>query len=375
MTETIRFGIIGYGFMGRTHAWGVRSLPFFYRDLPFTVTLAAAASPSEKSREAARREGGFAFVTEDWRELLARRDVDAVAICTPNEMHRGMLLEALAAGKHVYCDKPLTLTAGEAADVVAAAADSGAVHQMVYNYRFYASSLRARQLVDEGRIGDVTAFRAVYLHSGSVDPARPMGWKQRGGAGSGVLLDLGSHAADLLWWLLGGVDAVWGAARVLYPARPLPGGGSAAVAAEDHCVLAMRLMNGALGTLEASKIATGVDDLLKIEIHGTKGALTLDLSDADHLLFFDEADAEAACGGERGYKKIRSAQRYPAPAAFPPYKNASGWLRSHAHCLYSFMDCVHRGSPASPSLADGAEVQRVLDAAARSFASGVWEKV
>lgn len=373
MKQTIRFGIIGYGFMGRTHAWGCRSMPFFYKDLPFRAELAAVASPSETSRRLAQEEGGFPIVLEDWQELLRRDDVDAVAICTPNGMHREMILAALDAGKHIYCDKPLTATAAEADDVAKALAGSTLVHQTVYNYRFFASALRAKELMDEGRIGDITAFRASYLHSGSIYADKPMGWKQQ--EGGGVLLDLGSHALDLLMWLAGGVDSVWGTYRVLFPTRPLPDGNRVAVTAEDHCLLTVRMKCGAVGTMEASKIATGVDDLLKIEIHGTKGALSLDLSDADHLMFFDESNPEAPYGGERGFQKIRSAQRYPAPATFPPFKNSSGWLRSHAHCLYSFFRCIHEGRQASPSLLDGADVQRVMGAAARSFDSGMWEEV
>jgi predicted dehydrogenase len=147
------------------------------------------------------------------------------------------------------------------------------------------------------------------------------------------------------------------------------------VTAEDHCLLTLRLRNGSIGTVEASKIATGIDDQLKVEIHGTKGAILLDLSDTDHLMFFDESDPERPYGGERGFQKIRTAQRYPAPAAFPPAKNSSGWLRSHAHCLVSFFQAVHEGRPASPSLLEAAEVQKVMGAATQSFASGVWEEV
>ncbi len=373
MKQTIRFGVIGYGFMGRTHAWGCRSLPFFYRDLPFSVELAAVASPSESSRRLAQAEAGFPVALADWRELIARDDIDAVAICTPNHLHREMLLAAIAAGKHIYCDKPLTVTAEEAAEVVRALQGSRVTHQAVFNCRFFTSAIRARELVEEGRLGRITAFRASYLHSGSLHPDKPMGWKQR--EGGGVLLDLGSHALDLLSWLAGPAESVWGAARVLYPERPLADGSRATVTAEDHCLLTVRLRDGAIGTVEASKIATGADDQLKVEIHGTKGAILLDLSDADHLMFFDEANPERPFGGERGFQQIRTAQRYPAPAAFPPFKNSAGWLRSHAHCLYSFFQAVHEGKPASPSLLEAVEVQKVMDAVARSFASGVWEEV
>ena len=373
--KTIRLGVLGYGFMGRTHSWGARSLPFFYRDLPFRLELAAVASPSEESRRLARQEGGFSFVTSDWREVVDNPAIDAVTVSTPNPLHREMLVAAIERGKHIYADKPLTVTADEAEEVVRALAGRDLTHQMIFHNRFFPSAMRARELIDEGRIGEIIGFRGVYLHSGSIHPEKPMGWKQRGAAGGGVLLDLGSHLVDMARWLMGDFEAVWGVSRVLYPERPLPGGGREEVTAEDQCLLTVRLTGGAIGTLEASKIATGVDDGLKLEIHGTRGALLLDLADADSLLFFDESDPERPLGGERGFQRIRTSQRYPAPAQFPSFKNSAGWLRGHLHCLYSFADAVAAGRPATPSLHDGLAVQRILDAATRSFASGQWEKV
>ena len=373
--KTIRLGVLGYGYMGRTHSWGAKSLPFFYRDLPYALELAAVASPSEASRRLAQQEGGFATATADWREIVESPDIDAVTVSTPNPLHREILLAAIDAGKHIYADKPLAVTLREAEDVAAALAGRDLVHQMIFHNRFFASSMRARELVAEGRIGAVTGFRGVYLHSGSIDPNKPMGWKQRDAVGGGVLLDLGSHLIDMARWLLGDFDAVWGTSRVLYPERPLKDGAREAVTAEDQCLLTVRLKDGAVGTLEASKIATGVDDGLKLEIHGTKGALILDLADADSLLFFDESDPEKPLGGERGFQRIRTGQRYPAPAQFPSFKSSSGWLRGHLHCLYTFANNVYEGKQADPSIFDGLAVQRIMDAATRSFQSGVWEKV
>ena len=372
--KNIRLGVIGYGFMGRTHSWGCRSLPFFYQDLPFTVELAAVASPSEQSRQRAAAEGGFGLQFADWRELIERRDIDAVTISSPNGLHRDMLLAAIAAGKHVYVDKPLVVDYSETPAIIDALKNSSIVHQMVFHNRFYPSAMRARELIAEGRLGQITSFRGRYLHSGSIYADQAMGWKQRGGEG-GVLLDLGAHIIDLLYFLLGEVSSVWGTARALYPQRPLPGGGSSDCVAEDQCLLTVALPCGACGTLEASKIATGIDDELKIEIHGTKGAIILDFSDVDHLWFFDESDRDVALGGERGFKKIRTALRYPAPCQFPSFKNASGWLRGHLHCMYSFLSSVSEGKQAQPDIYDGIYIQRVMDAAKRSFQSGKVEQV
>lgn len=370
----IRLGVIGYGFMGRTHSWGCRSLPFHYRDLPFTAELKAVASPSEASRRRAVAEGGFPLVFEDWRALLDSPDVDAVTISAPNALHRDMLLYAIDRGKHIYMDKPLVVRLSETQGIEAALRGRNLTHQMVFHNRFFASTLRAKQLIDEGRLGRITAFRGRYLHAGSIYAERPMGWKQRGDEG-GVLLDLGSHIIDLTRFLLGDIVSVWGKARTLYAQRPLPGGTMTDVVGEDHVLLTATLADGACGTLEATKIATGIDDELKLEIHGTKGALVLDLTDEDGLWFFDETVPDAPLGGNRGFTRIRTTSRYGDIVQFPSVKNSSGWLRGHMHCLYSFLLAVSQQRPASPDLFEGIAAQAVMDAASRSFASGREERV
>lgn len=370
----IRLGVIGYGFMGRTHSWGCRSLPFHYKDLPFTAELAAVASPSEASRRRAAAEGGFALVYSDWRQLLDSPDVDAVTISSPNGLHREMLLYAIERGKHIYMDKPLVVRLEETQGIADALRGKSLTHQMVFHNRFFASTLRARQLIDEGRLGRITAFRGRYLHAGSIDPQRPMGFKMRGQEG-GVLLDLGSHVIDLARFLLGDIECVWGKARTLYPTRPLADGTMTGDVGEDHVLLTATLPGGACGTLEASKISTGVDDEFKFEIHGTKGALLLDLTDEDSLWFFDETMPEAPLGGNRGFTRIKTTSRYGDIVQFPSVKNSTGWLRGHMHCLYSFLLAVSQERPATPDIFEGIAAQAVMDAATRSFASGREERV
>ncbi len=370
----IRLGVIGYGFMGRTHSWGCRSLPFFYRDLPFTAELIAVASPSESSRRRAVAEGGFPLVFEDWRALLDSPQVDAVTISAPNGLHRDMLLYSIERGKHVYMDKPLVVRLSETEGIAQALAGRALTHQMVFHNRFFAATMRAKELIEEGRLGQIISFRGRYLHAGSIYADRPMGFKMRADEG-GVLLDLGSHLIDLTRYLLGDFTEVWGKARTLYPQRPLPDGTLSDAVAEDQVLLTATLASGAAGTLEASKIATGIDDELKLEIHGTKGAIILELSDEDGLWFFDEANPEATLGGNRGFTRIRTSSRYGDIVQFPSVKNSSGWLRGHLHCLYSFLTAVAHERPASPDILDGIETQRIMDAASRSFASGRVERL
>ena len=373
--KTIGIGIIGWGFMGKTHAQALRSLPLFYPGAGFEPALRCVCARHIENARAAARAAGFERCTDDYRELLAREDIDVVSICTPNGAHEAMAIAALEAGKHVYIDKPLAVTEAGARRIAEAAAKAPGFTRMVFNNRYLPATLRARQLVEEGRIGEVLTFNARYLHSGSIDPDRPIGWKQ--GLQGGVLLDLGSHALDLLTWLAGYPRRVMCRTFTLYPDRPAPGGGRETALAEDHVQMMLEMENGAVGGVEASKIATGADDELSIELRGTRGALTWNSMDINYLYFYDNTLPEAPLGGERGFTRIEAVGRYPAPGGrFLPPKNSVGWERGHLHCYYTFLDAVARGErPAENTVADGARLQRLMEACRRSGTTGRWEDV
>lgn len=375
MKKNIGIGIIGWGYMGRMHAAGLVNIPLFYDDLPFAPVLSAVCSGRLENAQKAREALGFGFATDDYRALLARRDVDAVCICTPNALHERMLLDAFDAGKHVYVEKPLTVDAQSAKRILEAYKGRDLRAQIVFNTRFLPATLRAAQLADEGRIGRVLTFRASYLHSGSVDPDRPVNWKSGADQG-GVLLDMGTHALDLLRRLCGDFESIYSKTVTLYPSRPLKGGGVIEHTAEDAVMMVVTLKNGAVGTVEASKIATGANDSLRMEIHGDKGALLFDSQDPNWLYFFDNTVPEAPLGGSRGYTRIECLGRYEKPGgSFPAPKNAVSFTRGHVHSLYSFLNCVHTGQDCKPSLEDGAYIQYAAQAAALSAKTGKAEKV
>lgn len=354
-------GVIGWGFMGKTHTYALRTLEQFYSPLPFGIKLRGVCSRrQEKAEEALSL--GFAFAAADYRELLADPETDAVHICTPNAEHYPMFMDALAAGKAVCIDKPLADTGARAAEMAAAAAAFGIPCQMQMNNRFYPNVLYAREWIDAGNLGEVLSFRGVYLHSGSADPKKPMGWKQDAArAGGGVLLDLGTHLVDIARWLMGDFAEINYSQRVLYPARPDGQGTLRQVTAEDHAILLVRLPNGALGTLEASKIAVGHDDSLTLEIHGTKGAVQLSLADPNTVWIFNADRPEKE---SNGFTAVRTAGRFPPPGGgFPSYKNSIGWLQGHVHSIYSFYAAMAAGILPQPDAAEGAAVQAILQAA------------
>ncbi len=372
--NTIGIGVIGWGFMGRTHALAARNLPLFYPGV-IVPRLVAVASRRMESALEARRDAGFEFASDNWRDLLARDDVQAVSICTPNPLHEEMAIAALKAGKHVYIDKPLSTDAASASRIEDAARGTGLTAQLAFHLRFMPSVMRAKQLMDEGRIGNVLSFRAAYLHSGSVDPDRPAGWKSDAD-GAGVMLDLGSHLLDMIEYLAGEIETIQCRNRTLYTSRPAKTGGLIAEPGEDACFMLAQLKGGAVGTVEASKIATGTQDDFYVQIEGDRGALRFSLADMDAVYYFNNTAPEADLGGERGWLRIDSASAFPKPGgAYLPSKNAMSWLRAHIACYYNFIYSIQTRQPARPSIADGLRTQRVMDAAMRSHKSGAWTTI
>ena len=369
--KTIGIGVIGWGFMGKAHTQALLNLPLFYPGIDFRPELKCVCARHLDHAEAAARAAGFERFTDDWRALIAMDDIDVVSICTPNDQHEAMAVTALRAGKHVYIDKPLAVTADGAERIADAAERAQGFTRVVFNNRYLPATLRAKELVEEGRIGEVLTFNARYLHSGSIDPGKPIGWKQQ--LQGGVLLDLGSHALDLLTWLAGYPERVLCSARTLYDHRPTRAGGVARDLSEDHVQMLLQLPGGAVGSCEASKIATGSNDELTLELRGTKGALRFSTMDINYLYFYDNTLPEAPYGGMRGFTQIECVGRYPAPAGvFLPPKNSLGWERGHLHCYYTFLDAVAHGRKPDNTVADGARLQRLLEELKASAAQNAW---
>ncbi|MFB3892826.1 MAG: Gfo/Idh/MocA family oxidoreductase, partial [Phycisphaerae bacterium] len=218
--RTYGVGIIGYGFMGRTHTLAYKSIPFYYSPRPLDFSLRAVCRAKKELAADAAREGGFERAAESVEDLVSDPTVDIVHICTPNSQHIAALRAAIAAGKHIYCDKPVTGSLAEADELAGLLPAYKGVAQVACQYRFFPATLKARQLVEQGFLGPVTHFRASYLHSGSVDPNKAVNWKSTAAAGGGVIRDLGIHIIDLLWWLIGPFASASCTSRIWSPRRP-----------------------------------------------------------------------------------------------------------------------------------------------------------
>lgn len=352
-------GIIGFGFMGRTHAYGHVNLPLFYDPAPCRTRLIGIADVRPEVASAAREALGLELGTPDWRELIAHPKIQIIHVCTPNKFHKEQALAALGAGKHVYCDKPLCMNPEEAREIEAALPRAKSVHQMALQYRFLPATRRAKQLVEEGFLGEVLSLRAAYLHSGSADPSAPLKWKlDPAMGGGGVLFDLGSHVLDLVQFLVGPLRIAAASTYIAYPERPRPEAPAetAPVTAEDAIFLTVRTNNGAPGHLEASKIATGAADEVRLELHGSRGALRFNSMQPNYLEVYDQTQPASA----RGWKALDTIQAYGPPAVLPPPKMTIGWLRPHAASLYNFLSAVAEGRPAEPSLRVGVQLQYLM---------------
>ncbi len=376
--KTCRVGILGFGFIGKVHAYGYANLPLYYDPPPLQARITHVATSHQETAEKARQMTGAEVATTDYRAITENAEIDIVHICTPNHLHKEALLSALRHQKHIYCDKPLVATLAEAEEIEAALAGYRGTAQMTFQYRFYAATMRARQLVHEGALGQVLGFRACYLHGGSVSPQAPLKWKLAAAAGGGVIADLASHMLDLVDWLIGPFGSVMAATQIAYPERPSAADPAQklAVDAEDSVVLLAQMASGALGTLEATKIATGSEDELRLEIHGSRGALRFNGMDPHHLELHDATAPDRPLGGLRGWNRIDAGQRYPAPATgFPALKAPTGWLCSHTACLGNFLQAVAAGRPAEPDLRQGIRVQHLMECLRQSARERRWVDV
>lgn len=374
MAREIRIGLIGFGQMGRIHAYAYRSIPLYYDGQPCKVVLKGVCDSNESLAKKGVEQAGFEFYTRDYRELVVRDDIDVVNVCTPNKMHKEALIAALNAGKHVYCEKPLAFSEAEAREIVAIADQSGLKHQITAEYRFIPAIMKAKEMVNSDFVGRVFHFRGVYLHSGYIDPKRPREWRlQKDIIGGGVLVDLGPHLLDMMHHLVGDVAEVSSTMETFFKERPMPDDPKkmGKVEVEDAITVLLKFKNGALGSAEMSRVATGAEDEMRFEIHGQNGALAFNLMHPNELMAFDARETK----GVQGFKKISTVQKYPAPAVMPAPKFTMGWIRSHVAALYHFLDCVVNDRPPSPNFHDALKLHHLMESIYKSVETRSWIKI
>ena len=375
--KIIKVGMLGFGSMGKTHTYAINNFKFYMSDLPFDVKLSGVCTTSQEKSNIVCDKYGFEFGTTNEEDIINSPDIDVIDICTPNIYHYDSMKKAIAAGKHIYCEKPLCISLAQANEIAELAKRSEKINNIVFNNRFIAPIQRAKQLIDEGRLGRILSFNVSYLHSSAVLTSKNAGWKQNKDiCGGGVLFDLGSHVIDLIYHLCGQFDEVNTLTQIAYPERAGMDGNLWQTNADEAFYMLAKLENGACGTISASKVAVGANDDIILDIYGEKGSLKFSLMDCNWLQFYDNSAPDAALGGNKGYTKIECVGRYPEPqGTFPSPKASSGWLRGHVSSIYNFLNSVYTGTQTSPNFKDGAYVQAVMEAAYRSAESRMWTKV
>ena len=376
MSKEYKIGLLGFGSMGKTHLFSASAIPFYYSGCGFCGKYSAVCTSNALSAKKAADEYNIPLATSNEDDIINLPDIDIIDICTPNIYHFDSAQKAIISGKHVLCEKPLAINAEQAAELDRLASEAYEKNRqicgMVFNNRHLSAIKRAKQLVDDGRLGTILSFDFKYLHNSCLDPERSAGWKQNAEiCGAGTLFDLGSHVVDLCRYLCGDFHSVISKEQIAFPEHKLKDGTPWRTNADEAAYIIATLKCGAVGNITVGKINVGENDGLSFSVYGTLGAIKFDLMEPDWLYFYDSSTAVGAYGGDRGFTKIECVGRYEAPGGnFPSPKAPNGWLRGHIGSMYNFLYAVNSGEQVSPSFKDGYEVQRVLDAAHLSHLEG-----
>ncbi|MFB9908822.1 Gfo/Idh/MocA family protein [Allokutzneria oryzae] len=366
----LRIGMVGYAFMGVAHSQGWRNSRSFFDPPILPELVAVCGRDTAKARELARR-FDWRDVESDWRDLVAREDIDVIDICSPGDTHAEIAIAALDAGKHVLCEKPLANSVAEAEAMTEAAERAGArgVHAVVgFTYRRVPAVALAAKWTREGRVGQIRHVRAQYLQDWLTDADTPLSWRlQRERAGSGALGDIGAHIVDMVQHVTGetitGVSALM---ETFVRERPVAvGGGLGEVTVDDAAVFLGRLSGGAVATFEATRFATGRKNAIRVEINGTAGSIAFDFEDMNVLWFHDNT-ADAA---DAGFRRVLVTEPvHPYLEGWWPPGHGLGYEHAFTHQAVDLLDALAHHRQPTPSFAEGLGVQRVLHAVESSAA-------
>nr|WP_221401565.1 Gfo/Idh/MocA family oxidoreductase [Paenibacillus phyllosphaerae] len=373
--------MVGYKFMGKAHSNAYRAVPMFFPKVTRPVMKAICGRDPE-ALEQARSQFGWETAETDWKNLVARDDIDVIDINAPSDAHKEIALAAAASGKHIFCEKPLALTLADSIEMLKAAEEAGVKHMVGFNYRFAPAVQLAKKLISEGRIGDIYHFRGWFLQDWILDPQFPLVWRlQKEIAGSGSHGDLGAHVIDLARFLVGEFQEVIGMSETFVKERPMSSsmtGLSAKgdkdapkgpVTVDDATLFLARFAGGALGSIEATRFAAGHRCTNAFEINGSKGSIKFDFERVNELQVYFTDDADDV----QGFRRVLATD--PSHAymdAWWPAGHTIGYEHTFTHEVLELMNAIAEDRQASPSFVDGVECQAVLEAVDKSIAERRW---
>jgi predicted dehydrogenase len=384
MTKTLNIAMIGGGFMGKAHALAYAAMPMFFWPAPAIPHRKVVVDVTADLAETARQRYGFDEAADDWRSVIARQDIDAIDIVTPNDSHAEIAVAAAQAGKHIICEKPLARTGDEAKTMLDAVEKAGVIHMVAFNYRRTPAVALAKKYIEEGRIGNILSFRGTYLQDWSADPNGPLSWRfQKKVAGSGAVGDIGTHVIDLARYLVGEITAVNSIVKTYVASRPLQSGGFDQLAAsdksgkgprgpvdvDDEMLTLVKFSGGATGSIEATRNAYGRNNFITFEIHGDKGSIAFNYERLDELevMFADDP------GDARGFRTVYTGPAHPYGGALWPIPAlGTGYGETKIIECFDFITAIVNGEQPSPNFRDGWITELVADAILKSGETQVW---
>src|SRR5436190_2853041 len=377
MTKPLNIGMIGYGFMGRAHSNAYRRVNNFF-DLEYQPVLKAVCARDKEKAKAFAEKWGYESVETDWKKLLARKDIDAVDICTPNNLHKEIAIAAAEAGKAILCEKPLAMDTAEGEEMCRAVEKAKVPNIVWYNYRRVPAVTFAKQIIDSGKLGKIFHYRAKFLQDWTISPDLPQGgaglWRlDAAAAGSGVTGDLLAHCIDTALWLNGSIDTVTAMTETFIKERKHQLTGKVEkVGIDDACAFLCRFKNGSLATFESTRYARGHKALYTFEVNGEKASLKWDLHDLHRLQWFDHGDE----GNLRGWRSIHiTDSEHPYMGHWWVPGLQIGYEHTFIHQVADFLQALGGGASASPDFRDGLATDYVTDAVLKSAKTRRWENV
>ena len=375
--KPLNIGMIGYGFMGRTHSNAYAKVNHFF-DLEYQPVLKAICARNGERAQAFADQWGYESVETDWRKLIERDDIDAVDICTPNNLHHEIAIAAAKAGKMILCEKPLAMDTEQGEEMYKAVEEAGVANTVWYNYRRVPAVTLAKQLIDEGKLGKIFHYRAVFLQDWTISEELPQGgealWRlDAAAAGSGVTGDLLAHCIDTALWLNGGISDVSAMTETFIKERVHSATGEKQkVEIDDACAFLAKFDNGSLATFESTRYARGHKALYTFEINGEHASIAWDLHDLHRLSYFDHRD-ESTVRGWRSIHVTDGEQPYMGQWGVPGLQ--IGYEHTFVHQVADFLDNLAKGQPTGPTFRDALETQKVCEAVLTSAKSKSWTSV
>ena len=373
MKEKLNIGIVGAGFMGRAHSNAWLDAPYYF-DLPFQVERKVACDAMENVVNPFAEKFGWQETSDNWEEVVKRDDIHVIDICSSNQSHMPIAVEAARHGKHVICEKPISRSAEEAGKMLEAVRQAGVHHMVSFNYRRVPAIVLAKKMIEEGRIGEVRHFNAAYYQDWLVDPEFPFVWRHDAKeSGSGAHGDMNAHTVDLARYLVGEFVSVCGQEKIFIKERSVPGSKNMAKVTTDDAMIFLALFkNGAAGNFTATRFATGRKNFLRLEIFGSRGSILFNLERLNELEYFSRDDET----GEQGFRNIIVTEgSHPYLESWWPPGHILGWEHTFIHEMADFVSAIGSEKKIYPDFHDGLRCQQVLDAVNHSCITGKWKSI